>query len=96
MATVKVTFTLDELAVTQLGESAERLSLSRSEVVRAAICEYHDRIGRLSEKERLAKLRVIDELLPKLPVRNPTEVRREIRSVRQTRRSGGRLTRQEN
>ena len=85
---MKVTFTLDETAVKRLGEAAERLALSRSEVVREAICEYHDRLGRLSEKERRARLRILDELIPKLPVRKTADVQREMRSIRETRNTG--------
>lgn len=92
MATTKVTFTLDDTAVARLGEAAERLALPKSEIVRNAILEYYDRIGRLSERERLTMLRTFDELVPKIPSRPAAAVRREIAEVRRARRSGGRRT----
>jgi hypothetical protein len=64
--------------------------MPKSEVVRAAIAEYYDRIGRLSESERLRMLRVFDELVPRIPARSPADVDRELRSIRRARRAGGR------
>lgn len=92
MATTKVTFTLDNTAVARLGEAAERLARPKSEIVREAILEFYDRIGRLSERERLSMLRAFDELVPKIPARPAAAVRREIAEVRQARMSGGRRT----
>jgi len=43
---VKVTFTFDETTVTRLSEAAERLSKPKSAVVREAIHDFHERIGR--------------------------------------------------
>jgi len=90
MATVKVTFTLDEATVHRLQNAAERLAKSKSEVVREAILEFHDRIGRLSERERLRLLRAFDEFVPKIPVRSLAGVERELADVRKARRQGGR------
>jgi hypothetical protein len=39
---------------------AERLAKPKSQVVREAVSEYHDRIGRMSGRERLEKLRLHD------------------------------------
>jgi len=64
--------------------------MPKSEVVRAAIAEYYDRIGRLSVGERLHTLRAFDELVPRIPARTAAEVDRELRSVRRARRGGGR------
>ncbi len=89
MATTKVTFTLDQATISRLQEAATRLTMPKSEVVRAAIAEYYDKIGRLSESERLRMLRVLDEL-PRIPARSAAEVDRELRSIRQARRAGGR------
>ena len=47
MATTKVTFTLDEVAVSRLQEAAARLALPKSEIVREAILEFYDRMGLL-------------------------------------------------
>ena len=90
MATTKVTFTLDQATISRLEEAATRLTMPKSEVVRAAIAEYYDRIGRLSERERLRLLRAFDELVPRIPARSAAEVDRELKSIRQARRAGGR------
>jgi hypothetical protein len=90
MATTKVTFTLDNLAIQRLQDAADRLSVSKSEVVRDAIMDFHDRLGRLSERERSTMLRTFDELLPKIPARRPAAVARELGEIRKARRSGGR------
>ena len=60
MATVKVTFTLDEATVARLQNAAERLAKSKSEVVRNAIQDFHERMGQLSERERRQMLRAFD------------------------------------
>jgi predicted transcriptional regulator len=46
---VKVTFTFDEATVAKLRRAAARTSKPQSAVVRDAISEYADRIGRLSD-----------------------------------------------
>jgi hypothetical protein len=88
MATTKVTFTLDDATIARLQEAATRLTMPKSEVVRAAIAEYYDRIGRLSERERLRLLRAFDELVPRIPAHSAAEVDRELKSIRQARRAG--------
>jgi len=90
MATTKVTFTLDQATISRLQEAATRLTMPKSEVVRNAIAEYYERIGRLSERERLRLLRAFDELVPRIPQHNAAEVDRELKSIRQARRAGGR------
>ncbi len=90
MATIKVTFTLDQATVTRLQEAAARLALPKSEVVREAISEFYERIGRLSERERLSLLRTFDEVVPRIPARHLRQVERELKAVRRARRSGGR------
>jgi hypothetical protein len=90
MATTKVTFTLDHATISRLQEAATRLTMPKSEVVRAAIAEYYERLGRLSESERLRLLRAFDELVPRIPARSAAEVDRELKSIRRARRTGGR------
>jgi len=90
MATTKVTFTLDQATISRLQEAATRLTMPKSEVVRAAIAEYYERLGRLSESERLRLLRAFDELVPRIPARSAAEVDRELKSIRRARRTGGR------
>lgn len=92
MATTKATFTLDEETVLRLRVAAERLGKPKSEIVREAIHDYADRIGKLSERERVRLLRILDEMAPKVPQRPLVEVEAEIEEIRAARRGGGRLT----
>ena len=80
----------DQATIARLQEAATRMTMPKSEVVRAAIAEYYDKIGRLSERERLRLLRAFDELMPSIPERSAAEVDRELRSIRRARRAGGR------
>lgn len=90
---IKVTFTLDEGTIAKLETTAERLKKPKSQVVREAIAEYHDRAGKLSEAERRRLLGSLDQLLPAIPPRSARAVASEIESVRDARRSGGRGSR---
>lgn len=90
MATTKVTFTLDNATITRLEQAAASLAKPKSEVVREAILDFSERIGRLSERERLNMLRIFDEMLPQIPARDGREVDRELKDIRRARRSGGR------
>ena len=86
----KVTFTLDERTVARIAQAAERLGLPKSGVVREAVKEYADRVGRLGEGERLRLLALFDELVPRIPSRNVKAVKDEVAAVRAARRQGGR------
>ena len=66
------------------------LRTNSSEVVREAIADYAERVGRLSERERRAMLHVFDTLVPALPIRPLREVTAELKSIRTARRTGGR------
>jgi len=46
----------------------------------------------LSERERLAMLRLFDQMRPLVPSRPAREVDRELAAIRRERRSGGRKT----
>jgi len=94
MALAKVTFTLDQATLARLREAAERLARPKSQIVREAIHDFHERIGRLSERERLRLLRVFDEVVPRIPERPLAEVRKELEAIRQARRTGGRRFRE--
>ncbi|HVS04219.1 MAG TPA: ribbon-helix-helix protein, CopG family, partial [Thermoanaerobaculia bacterium] len=63
MASIKVTFSLDEETVSQLKQTADRLRRAKSQVVREAIHEYAARADRLSESERRRLLKELDEAL---------------------------------
>jgi hypothetical protein len=90
MAATKVTFTLDRISIDRLQDAAERLAVTKSEIVREAIMEFHDRIGRLSDRERLKMLSAFDELVPRIPERSAAAVDEELAEVRRARRAGGR------
>ncbi len=90
MATTKVTFTLDEETIRRLRTASERLRKPQSQVVREAVADYADRIGRLSDAERAALLRTFDRLVPALPARPGRAVDAELRQLRADRRRGGR------
>lgn len=90
MALAKVTFTLDQATLTRLGEAAERLARPKSQIVREAIHDFHERMGTLNERERLRLLRVFDEVVPRIPERPLAEVHKELEAIRQARRAGGR------
>lgn len=92
---VKVTFTLAQETVRMLNDAADRLAKPKSKVVRDAIQDYHARIDRLTEAERVRMLQAFDELSSRLPARPDEDVKREIEEIRASRRSGGRLTRAE-
>jgi hypothetical protein len=92
MASTKVTFTLDVATIQRLRDAAERLAKPQSAVVREAIQEFHDRIGRLSERERTHLLRSFDQLVPKIPRRSVAAVEQELGALRRARRAAGRKT----
>src|SRR5258706_263283 len=82
MAMNKVTFTLDEATIERLQQAAACLALPKSEVVREAILDLSERIGRLSERERLNLLRTFDELVPRIPKRGDLQVEQELKAIR--------------
>ena len=90
MARPKVTFTLDAPTIRRLERTANRLGRPKSQVVREAIHEYSERVGRLSERERLRMLQAFDELVPAIPPRPQEEIDRELKAIREARRRGGR------
>lgn len=90
MATVKMTFTLDEDTATRLQRTSERLRWPKSHVVREAIHDFSERVGRLSERERLRLLETFDTVVPRIPGRPLAEVEEELAVIRRARRSGGR------
>ncbi len=95
MAATKVTFTLDEKTVHLINDAAEVQHKAKSQIVREAVTEYHAKLGRLSESERLRKLRLFDALFPLIPLRPAQETKAELKELRRARRSGGRSPRSE-
>ncbi|MSV33984.1 MAG: ribbon-helix-helix protein, CopG family [Bryobacterales bacterium] len=90
MATTKVTFTFDPATIARLNDAAQRLAKPKSEIVREAIHEYHQHIGRLSESEKQRMLRALDEFAKLPPTRTQAEVDAELKEIRRARRHGGR------
>lgn len=90
MAAVKVTFTLDEATVARLRQAASRLGRPQSQVVREAVRDYADRIGRLNEQERLHALRLVDTIGARAASRPAAAVDAELRAIRADRRRGSR------
>ncbi len=92
MASVKMTFSLDDVTALRLRDAAESLRKPKSEVVREAILDYADRVGRLSEAERRRMLGVFDEMVAAIPPGSASAVDAELAQVRRSRRGGGRGT----
>ena len=88
MATVKMTFSLDEPTAVRLNEASSALGKPKSEVVREAIRDYAARMGRLSEAERIRMLGVFDEVVSGIPDRPAAEVDAELADIRDARREG--------
>jgi predicted transcriptional regulator len=87
---VKVTFTLDDRTVSRLRQAAARTNKPQSQVVREAVNDYAERVGRLSESERVRMLAALDAVVSRKPTRTPADVDQELRAIRSARRSGGR------
>ena len=87
---VKVTFTLDAATVAEIRRTAARLGTAQSRVVREAIAEFAARADRLTERERLRVLGVLENLKPSPSTRPASEVDAELKAIRTARRQGGR------
>jgi hypothetical protein len=87
---VKVTFSLDDETVAQLRRTAERLGKPQSLVVREALADYAARADRLSERERVHLLGVLEKIGTTPVSRTARAVDVEIAAVRAARRQGGR------
>jgi len=90
MATVKMTFSLDELTAARLRDAAASTHKPKSEIVREAILDYAERVGRLTQAERRRLLEAFDELVPAIPARPVDEVDEELAELRRARRLAGR------
>lgn len=90
MATVKMTFSLDEPTAMRLEQAAASLRKAKSQIVREAILDYAERVGRLTEAERRRLLDVFDSMVPAIQARPEDEIEAELAELRQARRLGGR------
>jgi predicted transcriptional regulator len=87
---VKMTFTLDDATVAEIRRTAERMGTAQSQVVREAVAEYAARADRMSERERLRTLGILEKLRHDPPTRPAAAVDAEMRQLRAARRKGGR------
>ena len=93
MAIQKMTFSLDTLTAARIGALAERLGKAKSAVVREAVALYQEHSDRVSESERIERVRVFREFLREVPPAPSHEAARaELREIQLARRSGGRRT----
>ena len=91
-----MTFSLDTVTAARIGALARDLGKPRSAIVREAVACYRDRADRVSEAERVERLRVFREFLRRVPAAASDEAAEaELRDFRLARRSGGRRTRVE-
>lgn len=87
---IKMTFSLDEPTATRLNDASVSLRKPKSEIVREAIHDYAERMGRLSEIERIRMLGVFDEVVTAIPQGSVDDVEAELAEVRRSRREGSR------
>ncbi len=85
-----MTFSLDELTASRLRDAAASMRKPKSEIVREAIRDYAERVGRLTEAERRRLLGVFDEFVPAIPARPEADVDEELAELRRARRLGAR------
>ena len=85
-----MTFTLDDATVAEIRRTAQRLGTPQSHVVREAVAEYAARADRVSERERLRTLTILESLRKAPAPRAASAVDSELRAVRAARRTGGR------
>jgi predicted transcriptional regulator len=85
---VKLTLSLDDDVVRLLRRTAERARKPQSQIVREAIALYAAREETLSEGERERLLGVLSAIKARPSRRSSAEVDRELRGIRQSRRTG--------
>lgn len=86
----RATFSLDEATIAEIRRTAARLRKPQSHVIREAVADYAARADRLSERERLHLLGVLERLRGQKPTRSRAEVDAELAAIRSARRAGGR------
>lgn len=83
-----MTFSLDTLTAARIGALARDLGKPKSAIVREAVSVYARNAGRVTEEERLARVRAFEELVAKIPPRSREEVEAELEEIRRSRRVG--------
>ncbi|MFI5177904.1 MAG: ribbon-helix-helix protein, CopG family [Vicinamibacterales bacterium] len=86
----RATFSLDDATIAEIRRTAARLRKPQSHVVRDAVADYAARADRLSERERLHLLGVLEQLRDARPTRPTAAVDGELKALRAARRAGGR------
>jgi Ribbon-helix-helix protein, copG family len=84
----KLTFSLDDSAAQLLRETAERTRKPQSLIVREAIAQYAVREDMLSSAERERLIGVLQRIKRRPPTRTQSDVDRELREIRRSRRTG--------
>lgn len=84
----KLTFSLDEASVKMLREAAKRTRKPQSHIVREAIAQYAASEEMLSHEQRERLLGVIRRIGNRPQTRPSSEVDRELRDIRRSRRTG--------
>ena len=87
MATQKTTFSLDTLTAARITALSRDLGKSKSEIVQEAVSLYARYADRLSEDERLERVRTFKELVARIPPRSREEVEAELAALRHSRRA---------
>jgi hypothetical protein len=85
---VKMTFTLDDSTVAALKRIAGRLQKSQSYVLREAISYFEPHAGQLSKAERKRRVELFDRVLAEIPSKSASDVDRELKELRASRRRG--------
>ena len=86
----RITFSLDDKTVAEIRQAAARLRMPQSHVVREAVADYAARTDRLSERERQQLMGVLERLRDAKPTRPAADVDAELKTLRASRRAGGR------
>lgn len=92
MAIHKMTFRLDTLTAARINALSRDLGKTKSAIVREAVSVYARTRGKVTEEERIERVRLFRELVGKIPPRPRDEVDAELRELRLARRGGGRRT----
>lgn len=87
-----MTFSLDTLTAARINGLARDFGKPKSAIVREAVSVYARTKGKVTEEERIERVRVFRELVAKIPPRPREEVEAEQRELRLSRRTGWRGT----
>lgn len=82
-----MTFSLDTLTAARISALARNLGKPKSAIVREAVSVYAQNAGRLTEEERLERLRTFQEVVARIPPRPREEVEAELDELRRSRRT---------